>query len=107
MSQERSLPLTPAMEKAVNELKGSISKRFPQASFVIEEGFDPKGIYLVTTVDTADTDEVMDVIGDRLVELQVDEGLPIYVTPLRPMQRVLADLRELKQATSPSRLPLP
>ena len=107
MSQERSLPLTPAMEKAVNELKGSISNRFPQASFVIEEGFDPKGIYLVTTVDTADTDEVMDVIGDRLVELQVDEGLPIYVTPLRPMQRVIADLRELKQATSPSRLPLP
>jgi hypothetical protein len=107
MSQERSLPLTPAMEKAVNELKGSISKRFPQASFVVEEGFDPKGIYLVTTVDTADTDEVMDVIGDRLVELQVDEGLPIYVTPLRPMQRVIADLRELKQATSPSRLPLP
>jgi hypothetical protein len=107
MSQERSLPLTPAMEKAVNELKGSISKRFPQASFVIEEGFDPKGIYLVTTVDTADTDEVMDVIGDRLVELQVDEGLPIYVTPLRPMQRVIAELRELEQSTSPSPLPLP
>jgi hypothetical protein len=107
MSQERSLTLTPAMEKAVNELKGMISERFPQASFVIEEGFDPKGVYLVTTVDIADTDEVMDVIGDRLVELQVDEGLPLYVTPLRPMRRVLAELRELGQATSPSRLPLP
>jgi len=95
------------MEKAVNELKGTIAKHFAQASFVIEEGFDPKGIYLVTTVDIADTDEVMDVIGDRLVELQVDEGLPLYVTPLRPMRRVLADLRELEQATSPSRLPLP
>ena len=57
MKQERSVPLTPAMEKAVNELKGRISKRFPQASFVVEEGFDPKGIYLVTTVDIADTDE--------------------------------------------------
>jgi hypothetical protein len=34
------------MEKAVNELKGTISERFPQASFVVEEGFDPKGIYL-------------------------------------------------------------
>jgi hypothetical protein len=95
------------MEKAVNELKGTIAKHFAQASFVVEEGFDPKGIYLVTTVDIADTDEVMDVIGDRLVELQVDEGLPIYVTPLRPMRRVLAELRELGQATSPSRLPLP
>ena len=107
MSQEHSVPLTPAMEKAVNELKGSISRRFPQASFVIEEGFDPKGIYLVTTVDIADTDEVIDVIGDRLLALQVDEGLPIYVTPLRPIQRVVAELREREQATSLSPLPLP
>jgi len=103
MKQEHPIPLTPAMEKAVNELKGTIAERFPQASFVVEEGFDPKGIYLVTTVDIADTDEVIDVVGDRLVELQVDEGLPIYVTPLRPIQRVLAEL----QATSLSPLPLP
>jgi hypothetical protein len=105
MSQERPVPLPPAMEKAINELKGTISERFPQASFVVEEGFDPKGIYLVTTVDIADTDEVMDVVGDRLVELQVEEGLPIYVTSLRPIQRVLAELRE--QASSLSPLPLP
>ena len=107
MSQEHQLSLTPAMEKAVSELKGMISERFPQASFVVEEGFDPKGIYLVTTVDIADTDEVIDVVGDRLLELQVDEGLPIYVTPLRPIQRVIAELREREHATSPSPLPLP
>jgi hypothetical protein len=107
MNQKRSVPLSPAMEKAVNELKGTISKRFAQASFVVEEGFDPKGIYLVTTVDIADTDEVMDVIGDRLVELQVDAGLPIYVTLLRPIQRVLAELREREHAMTPSPLPLP
>jgi len=95
------------MEKAVHELKGRIAERFPQASFVVEEGFDPKGIYLVTTVDIADTDEVIDVVGDRLVELQVDEGLPIYVTPLRPIQRVIAELREREQSTSLSPLPLP
>ena len=107
MSQEQPIPLPPAMEKAVNELKGRIAERFPQASFVVEEGFDPKGIYLVTTVDIADTDEVIDVIGDRLLELQVDEGLPIYVTPLRPIQRVVAELREREKATSLSPLPLP
>ena len=107
MSQERPIALTPAMEKAVNELKGTISERFPQASFVVEEGFDPKGIYLVTTVDIADTDEVIDAVGDRLVELQVDEGLPIYVTPLRPIQRVMAELREREHASPPSPLPLP
>ena len=60
----------------------------------------------MTTVDIADTDEVMDVIGDRLVELQVTEGLPVYVTPLRPITRVVAELREQEAATPPSPLPL-
>jgi hypothetical protein len=99
MSQDRPITLTSAMQRAINELKEVISKRFPKASFVVEEGFDPTGIYLVTTVDIADTDEVIDVIGDRLVELQVDEGLPLYVTVLRPIQRVVAQLREQEQAT--------
>jgi hypothetical protein len=90
----------------VHELKGLITARFPQASFVVEEGSDPEGIYLVTTVDIADTDEVIAVVGDRLVELQVEEGLPVYVTPLRPIERVLAELREQEAAQPPSPLPL-
>jgi hypothetical protein len=106
MNQEHHLHLSPVMEQAITELKGMISARFPQASFVVEEGFDPKGIYLVTTVDIADTDEVIDVIGDRLVQLQVDEGLPIYVTPLRPMQRVVAELAAREASTLPSPLPI-
>ena len=106
MRSESRASLTPRMEEAVNELKSLITERFPQATFVVEEGFDPKGTYLVTTVDIADTDEVMDVVGDRLVELQVTEGLPLYVTPLRPIERVVAQLREQEQATLPSPLPL-
>ncbi len=106
MRQERHVPLTPRMEEAVRELKGLITAGFPQVSFVVEEGFDPEGIYLVTTVDIADTDEVIDVIGDRLVELQVDEGLPVYVTPLRPIQRVIAQLRERETTTPLAPLPL-
>src|SRR5436853_764301 len=105
MRPERDVPLTPRMEEALNELKGTISERFPQASFTVEEGFDPKGIYLVTTVDIADTDEVIAVIGDRLVELQVDEGLPVYVTPLRPIQRVLAELKMREHVPFSSPLP--
>ncbi len=94
MRQESQVPLSPAAEKAVEELKTLITKRFPQASFVVEEGVDPQGTYLVTTVDIADTDEVVEVIGDRLVELQATEGLPVYVIPLRPIERVIAQLRE-------------
>ena len=87
-------------------VKQLITARFPQATFVIEEGFDPEGVYLVTTVDIADTDEIIAVVGDRLVELQVDEGLPLYVTPLRPIERVIAELRNRESATPPASLPL-
>lgn len=106
MKPDSHVRLTPRMEDALRELQGLITARFPQAAFVVEEGLDPEGIYLVTTVDIADTDEVIAVVGDRLVELQVDEGLPVYVTPLRPIERVLAELREREMATPPSPLPL-
>jgi hypothetical protein len=104
MRPESHVSLTPRMEEAVQELKGVITERFPQASFVVEEGADPKGIYLVTTVDIADTDEVIDLVGDRLLELQVDEGLPVYVTPLRPIERVVAQLREREAVRLPAPL---
>jgi hypothetical protein len=95
------------MEEALHELKGLITARFPKAAFVVEEGTDPEGIYLLATVDIADTDEVIELVGDRLLELQVEEGLAVYVTPLRPIARVLAELREREAATPPSPLPLP
>ena len=107
MRPESHIHLTPRMEGALHELQGLITARFPQATFVVEKGFDPEGIYLVTTVDIADTDEVIAAVGDRLVELQVDEGLPVYVTPLRPIERVVAQLREREAATPPAPLPLP
>jgi hypothetical protein len=106
VTQKNQINLTPRMQEAVEELKGLITERFPDASFVIEEGFDPEGTYLIPTVDIADTDDVIAVVGDRLVELQVDEGLPLYVTPLRPLDRVIADLRNQEKATPPASLPL-
>src|SRR5262245_21303739 len=107
MRPERHVPLTSRMEEAAHELQRRITAHFPQAAFVVEEGFDPEGIYLMTTVDIADTDEVMAVVGDRFVELQVEEGLPVYVTPLRPITRVVAQLREQEVATPSALLPLP
>ena len=106
MNQKNQIHLTSRMQEAVEELKRLIVERFPQATFVVEEGFDPEGIYLVTTVDIADTDEVIAVVGDRLVELQVDESLPVYVTPLRPIERVIAELQNRETTTPPASLPL-
>jgi len=52
-------------------------------------------------VDIADTDDVIAVVGDRLVELQVEEGLPVYDTLFRPRERVVAELRQREAATPP------
>lgn len=81
------------MDAAIRELQERILEQFPEATFVVESGSDPEGLYLVATIDIADTDEVIDLVGDRLVDLQVDERLPIYVIPLRPIERVIAQLR--------------
>ena len=106
MKTQNHVHLTPRMQEAIQELKRLITARFAQATFIVEEGFDPEGVYLVTSVDIADTDEVIAVVGDRLVEMQVDEGLPVYVTPLRPIERVVAELRNRETATPPASLPL-
>jgi hypothetical protein len=105
MTPERQTPMTPRLEAALGELQGLIAARFPGARFAMEPGEDPPGIYLVATVDVADTDEVLDAVGDRLLALQVEEGLPVYVAPLRPAERVVAELRA-RAATEP-RAPLP
>jgi hypothetical protein len=63
MKPENPIRLTPRMQEAEEELKQLITAHFPQADFVVEAGFDPEGIYLVTTVDIADTDDVIAVVG--------------------------------------------
>ncbi len=42
---------------------------------------------MITTVDVDDTDAVVEVYIDRLLELQIDDGLSVYVVPIRPLDR--------------------
>jgi hypothetical protein len=46
------------------------------------EGVIPEGIYIDASTKTEDGFDVLDLIGDRLVDLCVEEGLGIYVVPL-------------------------
>ncbi len=43
-------------------------------------------------VDVDDRGEVIDVFLDRLVELQLEEGLPLFVVPVRTPERIAAIL---------------
>jgi hypothetical protein len=83
MVAERHLDQDPRIEAALQELRALIHARYPTAAFLTFPGDDPAGMYLQAVVDVEDTDEVVDVIIDRLLAMQVDEGLPIYVIPVR------------------------
>lgn len=53
-----------------------------------------------------DLDEVDDAYTDRLLDMQIEEGLPIYVVPIWPPARVAAYLRERARAMTEERLPV-
>jgi hypothetical protein len=84
------------MASAIDELITTVRTHYPDAQFEVMRGLDePESIRLTTTVDidTVDIDEtedIVDLVIDRLLELQIEERLPIHVIPLRPVERATA-----------------
>lgn len=85
----------PRIRAAVAELQGLIRARYPDAKFDVFEDEDPHGIYLQATVDVENSFDVIDLVSDRLVDFQVDDGLPVYLLLSRPPERVAAMRREM------------
>jgi hypothetical protein len=106
MTDHRVPDTDPRIDAAVAELQGMIQARYPSATFHVGPGEDPDGTYVTATVDVDDTDEVFDVVVERLLELQVAEELPVYVIPVRPIARVVAELRAREATALPAPLPL-
>ncbi|MGH2616162.1 MAG: hypothetical protein ACRDJC_13040 [Thermomicrobiales bacterium] len=94
MTYECTIPITPRMEEALAEMKERITHRFPTTTFTMYQGEDPVGIYLIAIVDTDDLQEVRDLYSSRLVDLQVDEGLPLFVISEPTPERNAAILAE-------------
>ena len=76
------LELSPEIEAAIEELRCLIIAREPTARFRVTQGFDPPGIYLKVIVDLPEADEINDAFMDRWVDMQVEEGLDLYVFPM-------------------------
>lgn len=94
----------PRIKAAVKELQAIILQRFPLATFEVVHRDDPDGIYLIATVDTDDLDDVIDTVLARMVDMQVEEGLPVYVVPDWPDERVRAQLRQTEPKPVSSRV---
>ena len=91
---ETSIPITPQIDAALEELKALILSEYPQATFSVSQGEDPEGIYLDVTIDADDLGPVTDLFIDRLVDMQVEEGLPVFVIPERTPERSRAIVEE-------------
>ena len=78
---------------ALDELRELIRDRYPEAKFWVERAVDdPAIVHLMAEVDVEDTDEVADLVIDRMIDMQVDEGLPVYVIPVQTPERVAAEV---------------
>jgi hypothetical protein len=99
MRAKRISPSDPEIVSALNELKALIAARYPGASFDVFEGEDPEGVYLRATVDIEDSSDALVPALAKLEELEVEQGLPIYVVTDQPPSRVVAELKT--RATDP------
>lgn len=92
MTLQQKQTLSNRINAAVHELELIILDRFPDATFHIEiSPDDPQITHLVATVDVNDSYDVLDLVSDRVTDFLV-EGLPIFVIPVRPTERIRAML---------------
>src|ERR1700738_4595240 len=107
MKSQEPRPLDARTKAALAELEDILRRQYPDATFAVHRGVDdPETIQLWATVDVEDTDLVLDAVVDRVMQLQIDDALPIHVIPVRPTARVLAmrqsQARELSHHAHPA-----
>ncbi len=83
----------PRVQRALADLQRRILAVHPTATFAVGPGDEPPGIYLTATIDADEFDDVLDAVIPRLVDVQVDEGLPVYLALEQPLERVLTPRR--------------
>lgn len=94
MSAAHEQPIDSRTWVALHELQGIMLQHYPEATFSVSRGEDdPDAIHLYATVDADDTDLVLDVVVDRMMEIQIEDGLPIFIIPLPTPERVAEQWR--------------
>lgn len=74
----------PRMQDAIAELKELVRTRYPDATFEVFPSSNVNGVSMRIVVDVDELGDVDDLILSRMVEMQLDEELPIYPMPVRP-----------------------
>jgi hypothetical protein len=78
------------MQQAIAEVQARIRTVYPDATFRVTEEDEPPGIYIDAYTDAADSFAVFDLVSDWLVDLRIQEGIPLHVIPLPAPHEALA-----------------
>ncbi len=106
MTKEYEHSLDPRRQDAVKELEELVRQRYPATSFAVEPGIDdPDTTHIVATVDLDDPDEVVDLVIDRMLAMQLEEGIPVYLIPIRTPERVAKLARQQREYRAGAVLP--
>jgi hypothetical protein len=99
MSNDQHLPhIDPRMQAAIDEIVGMILTRYPETTFSVGEPDEYGVVFVRAVVDVDDPDEVTAIYIDRTIDLLVEEGLPLYVIPVRPPAREMALRQQQREA---------
>jgi hypothetical protein len=77
----------PRVQTAFAEMQQRILDHHPRTTFTIGRVGDMPGIWMTATVDLEDPDDIIDLFIDRLLEIQISEGLPIHILPEQTPER--------------------
>lgn len=95
---KHALTTTGRMQDAISELQAMIGQCYPSARFTLSHPEDEsESVELTAIVDIDDPDEVLDTVIERVIQLQIEDRLPIHVVPIRTPERVVAALRESRR----------
>lgn len=86
MSQ-RTPDATSPIDDALDELRGIIADRYPEATFNVRRGEEPEACWLVATVSVENRYDVIDLVLNRLVALRGENGIPVFVDVIRTSER--------------------
>jgi hypothetical protein len=75
--------------QAIDDLEQTIVAGYPATTFeVVPSPEDSESLWLIAMTDVDDTDEVGDLVLDRVVSLIADEGIYVHVIPVRTPERI-------------------
>lgn len=87
MVMTSNLHSIPPLSAAIAEMTDLIRESYPDAKFVVDVQGNYENLYIIAVVDVDDPDEVIDCFINRVLTMQVNEGLPLHVIPVHALAR--------------------